>query len=296
MFRVVGIGELLWDLLPTGAQIGGAPANYSYHAGALGAEARTISRVGNDALGWNLRTQLDAIGVSTQHVQVDATMPTGTVAVELDASGQPSYRIMANVAWDNLQITPDAMMVVSAADALCFGTLAQRNVVARDTIRMLVAASPSGALRILDVNLRQHYFSPQLIEESLLLATVLKVNDVELPQLAAMFGLTGSEHAQMEQIAERWQLRAVALTRGEKGSALLTEHAWSEHRGVAVRVVDTIGAGDAFTAALTIGLLSGWALDDVNLQANRVAAFVASQAGGTPVLSPDITSPFTTVR
>lgn len=296
MFRVVGIGELLWDLLPTGARIGGAPANYAYHAGALGAEARTLSRVGNDALGWDLRTQLDAIGVSTQHVQVDATMPTGTVAVELDATGQPSYRIMANVAWDNLQVTPDAMMVVSAADALCFGTLAQRNVVARDAIRTLVAASPSGALRILDVNLRQHYFSPLLIEESLLLATVLKVNDVELPQLAAMFGLTGSDHAQMEQIAERWQLRAVALTRGEKGSALLTEHAWSEHRGIAVRVVDTIGAGDAFTAALTVGLLSGWALDDVNLQANRVAACVASQAGGTPVLPPDITCPFTTVR
>ena len=296
MFRVAGIGELLWDLLPTGARIGGAPANYAYHAGALGAEARTISRVGNDALGWDLRTQLDAIGVSTQHVQVDATMPTGTVAVELDASGQPSYRIRANVAWDNLQVTPDAMIVVSAADALCFGTLAQRNVVARDAIRTLVAASPSGALRILDVNLRQHFFSPELIEESLLLATVLKVNDVELPQLAAMFALTGSDHAQMEQIAERWQLRAVALTRGEKGSALLTEHAWSEHRGIAVRVVDTIGAGDAFTAALTVGLLSGWALDDVNLQANCVAAFVASQAGGTPVLPHDITSPFTTVR
>lgn len=292
MFRVVGIGELLWDLLPTGAQIGGAPANFAYHAGALGAEARTISRVGSDALGRDLRTQLDAIGVSTQHVQVDTTMPTGTVAVDLDASGQPSYCIMPDVAWDNLQVTPDAMMVVSSADALCFGTLAQRNVVARDAIRTLVAASPSAALRILDVNLRQHYFSAELIEESLLLATVLKVNDVELPQLAAMFGLTGSEHAQMEQIAERWQLRAVALTRGDKGSALLTAHGWSEHPGVAVRVVDTIGAGDAFTAALTVGLLSGWALDDVNLQANRVAAFVASQAGGTPVLSPEVTNTF----
>jgi fructokinase len=296
MYRVVGIGELLWDLLPTGAQIGGAPANYAYHAGALGAEARAISRVGADPLGRELLTQLDALGVSTQYVQVDDALATGTVAVEIDASGQPHYRITPDVAWDHLQVTPDAMMVASSADAICFGTLAQRNVVSRDAIRALVAASPSGTLRILDVNLRQHYFSPALIDESLTLATVLKVNDVELPQLAAMFGLTGSEHAQMVQIAQRWQLRAVALTRGDKGSALLTEHAWSEHPGVRVIVADTIGAGDAFTAAMTVGLLKGWSLDDVNALANVVAAFVASQAGGTPALPADVTEAFLDVR
>ena len=296
MFRVVGIGELLWDLLPTGAQIGGAPANYAYHAGALGAEARTISRVGNDALGRDLRAQLDVIGVSTQCVQVDTTMPTGTVAVDLDASGQPSYHITPDVAWDHLLVTPDAMVLVSAADAICFGTLAQRNVVSCDAIRTLVAASPSDALRILDVNLRQQFFSPALLDESLMLATVLKVNDVELPQLAALFGLTGSDHAQMVQIAERWQLRAVALTRGDKGSALLTEHAWSEHPGVRVMVADTIGAGDAFTAAMTLGLLKGWSLDDVNAQANLVAAYVASQAGGTPALPADVSAAFVGTR
>jgi len=296
MFRVVGLGELLWDLLPTGAQIGGAPANYAYHAGALGAEARAISRVGTDALGQDLLLQLEALGVSTRCVQVDETLPTGTVAVEIDEGGQPCYQITAGVAWDHLQVTPDAMMVAASADAICFGTLAQRSTVSRDAIRTLVAASPSESLRILDVNLRQHYFSADMIEESLTLASVLKVNDVELPQIAAMFGLTGSEHAQMVQIAERWQLRAVALTRGDKGSALLTEHAWSEHAGVPVQVVDTIGAGDAFTAAMTLGLLRGWALDDVNAQANRVASYVASQAGGTPVLPPDITTAFVTVR
>lgn len=296
MFRVVGIGELLWDLLPTGAQIGGAPANFSYHAGALGAEARAISRVGADALGRELISQLDVLGVSTQYVQVDDSLPTGTVAVEIDGAGQPHYHITAGVAWDHLQVTPDAMMVVSSTDAICFGTLAQRNVVARDAIRALVAASPYDALRILDVNLRQHYFSPALIDESLMLATVLKVNDVELPQLAAMFSLTGSEHAQMVQIAERWQLRAVALTRGDKGSALLTEHAWSEHPGVRVVVADTIGAGDAFTAAMTLGLLKGWSLDDVNAQANLVAAYVASQAGGTPALPADVSAAFVGTR
>ncbi len=292
MFRVVGIGELLWDLLPTGAQIGGAPANFSYHAGALGAEARTISRVGDDSLGHDLLAQLATLGVNTECVQVDATLPTGTVAVEIDAAGQPCFDITSNVAWDHLQVTPEATMAVASADAICFGTLAQRDAVSRSSIRALVASSPSEALRILDVNLRQQYYSRELIDESLTLATVLKVNDLELPQLARMFGLTGDERTQLEQIAMRWQLRAVALTRGDKGSALLTAHAWSEHPGVSVAVMDTIGAGDAFTAAMTVGLLSGWALDDVNAHANRVAAFVASSAGGTPPLPIQITRPF----
>lgn len=292
MFRVVGLGELLWDLLPSGAQIGGAPANFSYHAGALGAEARTISRIGRDDLGTRLLRDLEALGVSTQGLQIDDTRPTGTVAVEIDAQGQPCYVITPDVAWDHVQATPDAIAMASRADAICFGTLAQRNAVSRAAIRSLVAASPSTALRILDVNLRQQFYSAELIDESLHLASLLKVNDVELPHLAAMFGLTGGEQGQMEQIAQRWSLRGVALTRGDKGSALLTEQAWSEHPGVRVTVVDTIGAGDAFTAAMTVGLLSGWPLDEVNTQANRVAAYVAGQAGGTPALPADLTRVF----
>ena len=292
MFRVVGLGELLWDLLPTGQQIGGAPGNFSYHAGALGAEARTISRVGDDALGHALLAQLKALGVSTACVQIDATMPTGTVAVELDPDGQPRYDIRANVAWDHLQADTVSMQAAASADALCFGTLAQRNAVSRAAIRALVAASPSDALRVFDVNLRQDYFSRALIDESLLLATVLKVNDVELPKLVTMFDLRGDVRAQLEQIAERWQLNAVALTRGDKGSVLLTTHEYSEHPGVPVAVRDTIGAGDAFTAAMTVGLLSGWALDDVNAHANEVASHVASCSGGTPPLPESIRQTF----
>ncbi len=292
MFRVVGIGELLWDLLPTGARIGGAPANFSYHAGALGAEAHTVSRVGDDSLGHELLTQLTTLGVSTQCVQIDATMPTGTVAVELDADGQPCYDIRANVAWDHLQADAASMHAATSADALCFGTLAQRDPVSRSAIRTLVVASSSDALRVLDVNLRQQYFSRALIEESLMLATVLKVNDVELPKLATMFELRGDVRAQLEQIAERWQLNAVALTRGDKGSVLLTAHEYSEHPGVHVEVKDTIGAGDAFTAAMTVGLLCGWALDEVNAHANQVAAYVASCSGGTPPLPDSIRQRF----
>ncbi len=292
MFRVAGIGELLWDLLPTGAQIGGAPANFSYHAGALGAEARTVSRVGDDALGHELLAQLTTLGVSTQCVQIDATMPTGTVAVELDADGQPCYDIRANVAWDHLQADVASMHAATSADALCFGTLAQRDSVSRAAIRTLVAASSSDALRVLDVNLRQNYFSRALLEESLHLASVLKVNDVELPKLVTMFDLRGDVRAQLEQIAERWQLNAVALTRGGSGSVLLTAHEYSEHPGVHVVVKDTIGAGDAFTAAMTVGLLSGWALDEVNAHANQVAAYVASCSGGTPPLPDTIRQRF----
>ncbi|HYW52159.1 MAG TPA: carbohydrate kinase [Gemmatimonadaceae bacterium] len=292
MYRVVGIGELLWDLLPSGARIGGAPANFAYHAGALGADARTISRVGDDALGHELLAQLRTLGVNCDCVQVDPHRPTGTVAVEIDADGQPCFDITRDVAWDCLQAEPSAMLAVKSADAVCFGTLAQRDAVARDAIRTLVAASPHEALCVLDVNLRQQYYSKALIEESLALASVLKVNDVELPKLAALFGLTGSVRAQLDQLAERWQLRAIALTRGDKGSVLRTAHEWSEHPGVHVTVVDTIGAGDAFTAAMTVGLLSGWALDDVNAHANEVAAHVASCAGGTPPLPASIRQAF----
>jgi fructokinase len=284
MFRVVGIGELLWDLLPAGAQIGGAPANFSYHAGALGAQAHTISRVGDDTLGHELLAQLKTLGVCTDCIQIDPTRPTGTVAVEIDADGQPRFDIHSDVAWDSLVVDAAALQATSSAHALCFGTLAQRNPVSRSAIRALVASSPSDALRVLDVNLRQQYYSRALIEESLALATVLKVNDAELPRLVSLFSLEGDVRSQLEQLAEKWQLNAIALTRGSRGSILLTAHDWSEHPGISVEVKDTIGAGDAFTAAMTIGLLSGWALDDVNAHANEVAAFVASCSGGTPPL------------
>lgn len=291
-YRIVGIGEVLWDLLPTGAQLGGAPANFAYHAGALGAESCVVSRVGDDALGHEIVKRMSALGVLPDCIQVDAVRPTGTVAVDVDAMGQPQFEIRRDVAWDHLVADAGALRSVASADAVCFGSLAQRSESSRTAIRTLIAASPSDALRILDVNLRQQYHSRAVIEESLALATVLKVNDAELPQLASMFSLTGDVRSQIDQLAERWQLRAIAYTRGACGSVLRTAHEWSEHPGVPTTVVDTVGAGDAFTAAMTIGLLSGWALDDVNEQANRVAAFVASRAGGTPVLPSELLAPF----
>lgn len=281
-FRIVGIGEVLWDLLPGGRQLGGAPANFTYHATALGADTRLVSRVGRDALGHETLERLSQIGVSTECVEVDDQLPTGSVGVTVNAAGQPQYEIYENVAWDAIHGEAAAQRAVAGADAVCFGSLAQRNAVSRASIQALVSAAPATALRIFDINLRQHYHSREVIEQSLALANVLKVNDAELPRLAEWFGITGDVRAQIQQLASRFSLRAVALTRGGDGSLLFADGRWSEHPGVATTIADTIGAGDSFTAAMTLGLLKGWDLDRINDHANRLAAFVCSQAGATP--------------
>jgi fructokinase len=291
-YRIVGIGEVLWDLLPAGAQLGGAPANFACHAGALGADALVISRVGDDARGHEIVKRIEQMGMTSACVQLDTTRPTGTVTVTVDAKGQPQFEIHSDVAWDAIEANTAAQLAVQSADAVCFGSLAQRSTASGAAIQALVAASPSAALRILDVNLRQDYWTRAVLEQSLALANVLKVNDAELPKLAKLFSLTGDARAQIDQLMDRWQLRVVAYTRGESGSLLRTAHEWAEHPGVPTAVVDTVGAGDAFTAAMTIGLLSGWALDVVNARANQLASFVASCAGATPPIPPSIRSQF----
>ncbi|MBI5684483.1 MAG: carbohydrate kinase [Verrucomicrobia bacterium] len=303
--KVLAVGEILWDLLPSGKQLGGAPANFAYHARALGAEARVCSRVGNDPLGREILGRLRSLGLPTDGVGVDATAPTGTVSVELAADGQPRFTIHENVAWDRLVADEASLAFAARADAVCFGSLAQRSEPSRGSIRKLVAATPATALRVFDINLRQQFFSREVVEESLRLANVLKLNDTELPVLAAMFGLTGGVREQLAALAERFGLRAVALTRGAHGSLLCvaaslrdadqddgwgrsrsdrTTFSWSEHAGLSVKVVDSVGAGDAFTAAMALGLLAGRPLDEINRHANEVAAYVCSQPGATPVL------------
>ena len=189
-FRVVGIGEVLWDLLPAGAQLGGAPANVAYHAHALGATASLVTRVGNDDLGKTIVERFEQIEIADDTIQVDDVAPTGTVTVALSRDGIPRYRIHENVAWDHLAVTTPALTAVRAADAVCFGSLAQRGDISRHAIQRLVAAASATALRVLDINVRQNYFSRDVIERSLRLANVLKLNDDELPILAQLFGLT----------------------------------------------------------------------------------------------------------
>jgi fructokinase len=291
-FKVVGIGEVLWDLLPSGKQLGGAPANFAYHASALGAEARIVSRVGRDANGRELLQRITELGLSTDCIELDPAAPTGTVSVELAADGQPKYTIHENVAWDYIKAEPAARRAVADANAVCFGTLAQRSETSRASIRALVSLSPSNALRIFDINLRQHFYSRELIEQSLALANVLKVNDTELALLAQMFGITGDMRAQMNGLAAGYKLRVVACTRGAHGSLILADGRWSDHPGVPVKIADTVGAGDAFTAAMALGLLRAWDLDDINHGANQIASFVASCPGATPDLPQHLRAPF----
>ncbi len=295
-FQVAGIGEVLWDLLPGGRQLGGAPANFAYHAGALGAKAWVVSRVGDDAAGRDLLARLEALGLATDTVEVDPVAPTGTVTVEVDGDGQPRFTIHEGVAWDALAASPSGLRAVASADAVCFGTLAQRSDTARDALRSLLRAVKPGALRVFDVNLRQHFYSAPMIVESLAFADVLKVNDSELRRLAGMFQLAGNQRAQIEQLATRHRLRAVACTRGGRGSLLWADGRWSDHPGVPTQVADTVGAGDSFTAAMTLGLLAGWDLDVVNARANAVASHVAACAGATPELPPALRAPFLAIR
>jgi fructokinase len=281
---VVGLGEVLWDLLPGGKQLGGASANFTYHAQMLGAEAWLISRVGDDPLGREMLERLQAMQMPSDCVTVDPFAPTGTVAVELSSDGQPKFTIRENVAWDHLTASGFVRATVARADAVCFGSLAQRNETSRATIRSLVASTRFDALRIFDANLRQDFFSLEVIKTSLQLANVLKINDEELPVLAGFFGLQGRPEEQLAELAGRFDLQMVALTCGVRGSLFYSRGCYSKAEGLPISVVDTIGAGDSFTAMLAMGLLAGWNLDRINRCANEVAAYVVSQPGATPQL------------
>ena len=281
-YQIVAIGEVLWDLLPTGRKLGGAPANYAYHARSLGADARVVSRVGDDPLGRELLEQLRANGQPTETIEVDPDAPTSTVGVVIGDDGQPSYTIWEDVAWDRIEAASVALAACASADAVCFGSLARRGEVSRRGIGGLVAASGPGALRVFDINLRPPFVDREVVEDSLALANVLKLNDDELATLSAWFHLEGDEARRVAGLAARFDLGAVALTRGSQGSLIYRDGLLAEHPGAHARVVDTVGAGDAFAAVLTIGLLEAWTLDAINHRANLVAAFVCSRPGATP--------------
>lgn len=282
--QILAIGEVLWDLLPNGKQLGGAPANFTYQCRSLGADARLVTRVGNDALGREVRERFRLLGLPTETVQIDPEFPTGTVGVALAEGGQPRFTIHEHVAWDRIMADENSLATAARADAVCFGSLSQRSEPARTAIRSLVSATRPGALRLFDVNLRPPFVDREVIADSLTLANALKLNDQELPELTEMFGLSASVRESMAELADRFGLLLVALTRGARGGLLLADGVWSDHPGLPAAVSDTIGAGDAFTAALVVGHLAGRPLDEINRHANEVAAFVCSQPGGTPTL------------
>lgn len=280
---IVGFGELLWDLLPAGPQLGGAPGNFAYHAHALGAETYMVSAVGQDELGGRALEQLRERGLEARYIATSTTHPTGTVHVRLNERGQPSYTIVENVAWDEVPQSAELLALAARADAICYGTLAQRSAGSRETLRALLAATRRECLRVFDINLRAPHFSTEVVLESLATATLFKLNDEELPVLAGMLGCGADEATVFAAIFERYPVGTIALTRGADGATLVTRAERCALPGrPPERLVDTIGAGDAFTAALVTGLLAGRSLAEAGERAIRQASFVCSRAGAMP--------------
>lgn len=283
---VVGLGEVIWDLLPGGKQLGGAPSNFAYIARLLGHRSVVASRTGADEFGREACARLRHLEISTDYLQVDETHPTGTVGVEIDARGEPRYRVQEDVAWDYLEWTPSWEKLAAQADAVCFGTLAQRHPRAQATIIRFLEQTRRNALRIFDVNLRQSFFTAEMLHQSLGLATVVKLNIEELHTAAEMLGLKGRTAWSLGQrLIERYELALVAITRGAHGSLLITKEERFDHPGLPVKITDTIGAGDAFTAALAHCYLRNLPLKIISEAANRMGAWVASQPGATPEAS-----------
>ena len=286
---IVGLGEVLWDVFPAAAHFGGAPANFACHAAGLGAESWMVSAVGQDDFGDRALAALRERGVECEHVHRDAAHATGRVLVSLDAAGIASYEFAANTAWDHLGWSEELGLLAARSDAVCFGTLGQRSPVSRETIRRFVEATPQTALRIFDVNLRQRFYDTETIRASLQIANALKLNDQELPIVGVLCGLHAVTSREMLiELAITFDLRLTALTRGPHGSLLLAGSEEDECPAPPTTVVDTVGAGDAFTATLVSGFLRGLPLSTINRHANAVASYVCSQNGATPPLPTEL--------
>ena len=280
---VVGLGELIWDFLPGGKQLGGAPTNFACMSRLLGNQSAVASRIGRDALGTEALARLAGLGVSTEYLQVDREHPTGTVRVRLDEHGEASFALNENSAWDYLEWTSGWAELSLKADVVCFGTLGQRVEPARRTIIRFLEATRPAAVRVFDVNLRHTFFNREMLARSLRLATIVKLNQPELLTLGGMLGFgADTEERMAKRLLREFKLELVAITRGERGSLLVTGDEVSDHGGVRVKVKDTIGAGDAFIAALAHYYLRRAPLSHISEAANRVGAWVASQEGATP--------------
>jgi len=282
---VVGIGEILWDVFPDGEHFGGAPANVAVHAAALGAESWLVSAVGRDARGAAALASLDAAGVRRDAVAELDGRATGIVRVVLDADGHPHYAFTEESARDHVPWSEAVARAVARADAVCFGSIAQRRTVSRATIQRAVAESRRARWRLFDVNLRQSWHDAGVLAASLGLSNAVKLNAEELPVVARLVGAEGATpEAQLRSLAAQFHLELAAMTLGADGAFVIAGGESYAVAGVPTTVVDTVGAGDAFAAALLVGLLRGGRLGEVCDRANRVAAFVCSRPGATPPL------------
>ncbi|WP_430932064.1 carbohydrate kinase family protein [Saccharicrinis sp. 156] len=279
-FYVIGMGELLWDMLPDGKQLGGAPANFAYNAQQMGARGAILSAVGKDSLGDEICENIEKLNIDSLISKVD--FPTGTVAVTLKDNGIPTYDIVENVAWDMIELSDAAKKELNKVDAICFGSLAQRNEVSRKAIEEAINYTTGNCLKVFDINLRQHFYTKEVIKKSLELCNVLKINDEELVILSDMFGWEGSDIEKCQFLIDHYKLEMLALTCGENGSYLFTTDEHSYLETPKVEVADTVGAGDSFTGVMIIGKLQNKRLSEIHQMAVNVSAFVCTKKGATP--------------
>ena len=285
---IVGLGEALWDMLPDGKKLGGAPANFAYHAGQFGLNTIAISALGEDKLA---EETIEAIEKNNlQYLMPRVPYPTGTVQVILDGEGIPTYDIKENVAWDNIPFTNEIKEIAANSRAVCFGSLAQRNIVSRTTIQQFLAATPADCMKIFDINLRQEFYTKEVIEESFKLCNVLKINDEELVIVSRMFELKGLDQAEKcKELVAKYDLDILVLTCGTNGSYVFTSTEMSFQETPKVEVADTVGAGDSFTGSFCAAILNGLSVKEAHTRAVQVSAFVCTQNGAMPKLPAELT-------
>ncbi len=282
---IVGIGEALWDVLPESKKIGGAPANFAYHVSQFGLNSCVVSAVGDDPLGAQILDNFKEKGL--RNIMAVVPYPTGTVQVEIDQVGVPQYVIKENVAWDNIPFTSELEELAHNTCAVCFGSLAQRNVVSRDTINRFIDAMPQDEdnLIVFDVNLRQCFFNKEILDQSMKRCNVLKINDEELITISRMLGYPGTDlQSKCWILFGRYNLKMLILTCGVNGSYIFTSGNMSFLATPQVEVADTVGAGDSFTAAFVSSILKGLPVAEAHRKAVEVSAFVCTQNGAMPVL------------
>jgi fructokinase len=286
-FVVVGLGEILWDLLPQGKILGGAPANVAFHANQLGAYGIPVSVVGKDEYGTQLLNELNKKEIDTNYIQIDELHRTGVVEVTF-REGEPNYNITENVAWDNLKITKELLEIIKRADALYFGTLASRSENNRAVINTLVNDVKSSCIRYYDLNIRQNYYSGELIENLIRSTDILKLNEVELNLIKIMYNLGGNYSEIATNIIKMFELKMIVLTMGANGSMIIDQNGFSHVTPRLMNVIDTVGAGDSFSAAIIIGLLNNMDIGSINEYASKISSYVCSVIGGTPILPEEL--------
>ena len=285
---MIGLGEVLWDILPSGRVLGGAPANFAYMTNVLGDQGIVASRVGRDDFGREACKVMQQLGLTIKYVQQDNDQETGTAVVTIGSDGQPTFLITEPVAWDFLQWSPDWEELSVRADVICFGSLAQRSPMSASTIEHFLNNGSRTSLRICDVNLRQSFYDKEVLRRSFQHADIVKLNEEELVRVASLLGLgDGGEQALAKRLLTEFDLRLVCITRGDRGSVLVSQTETVEHAGFRVKVEDAVGAGDAFTACLAHHYWRGCSLEETSEAANRFAAWVATQRGATPPITPN---------